>query len=59
MEGGGLLMGVATRAEIIRQLGALVQMREQRRDELVLRLISIDSLDKRIDVLLGRLHGSR
>ena len=52
-------MGVATRAEIIRQLGALVQMREQRRDELVLRLISIDSLDKRIDVLLGRLHGSR
>lgn len=41
--------------ELRRQIAALVVIRDKRREELIQSLIAVDSIDHRIDVLLGRL----
>lgn len=48
-------MAARDRTDVLRQLKTARDQREQARDDLVQKLILIDSLNSRIDVLLGRL----
>lgn len=50
---------VVSRQQVLHELTVLVTQRAEHRTELLQRLIALDSIADRIDVLLGRLRDSR